>query len=176
MQERKTEEMSLGKFDSSIQRLEKILTDVSWMVCIALTLTVVVDILLRFTLDRPLPASWEICELFMPFIVFLPLAYTSSINSHVYVSLIKDRVPPKAQVGFAILANTVSFIMCALLTYWSFLRFWDSFLIREEMMAMIKLPWWLGKMAMPIGMGAFSLRYLIQLVQTFSGPDPGERE
>ena len=164
--------MFAGKFDSSVQRLEKILTDVSWMVCILLTFTVVVDILLRFTLNMPLPASWEICELFMPFIVFLPLAYTSSINSHVYVSLIKDRVPKKVQVAFEVIANSLSFAMCALLTYWSFLRFWDSFLISEEMMAMIKLPWWVGKMAMPIGMGAFSFRYLIQLVHGFSPSAP----
>jgi TRAP-type transport system small permease protein len=160
--------MIFKKLELSLQRFEKILTDISWIVCIAMTLNVVIDILLRFFLDRPLPASWEICELFMPFIVFLPLAYTSSIDSHVYVSLIKDRVPKKMQTVFAVIANTASFGFCALLTYWSFLRFWDSFLISEEMMAMIKLPWWVGKMAMPIGMGIFALRYLLQLAQNIS--------
>jgi len=160
--------MVFQKLTFSLERCEKILTDISWIVCIALTLTVVIDILLRFFLDMPLPAAWEICELFMPFIVFLPLAYTGRINSHVYVSLIKDRVPTKVQIVFEIIANTISFAFCSLLTYWSFLRFLDSFLISEEMMAMIKLPWWVGKMAMPIGMGIFAIRYLVQAVYAFS--------
>jgi len=160
--------MTLDRTNISFQKIEKILTEISWVVCLALTLSLVIDILLRFFLNMPLPASWEICELFMPFIVFFPLAYTSTINAHVYVSLIKERVPPKVRISFEIFANSVSFVMCALLTYWSLLRFWESFLIREEMMAMIKLPWWLGKMAMPIGMGLFSIRYFIQLVLNLS--------
>jgi len=160
--------MIIDNINISFQKIEKILTEISWAVCLALMLTLVIDILLRFFLNMPLPASWEICELFMPFIVFFPLAYTSTINAHVLVSLIKRRVPVKVQIKFAIFSSSISFVMCALVTYWSFLRFWESFLIGEEMMAMIKLPWWLGKMAMPIGMGLFSIRYFIQLTLNLS--------
>ncbi len=161
-------DMIMGGLDIFLQKIEKIMADLSWMVCILLTMILVVDISLRYFLNSSLPASWEMCELLMPFIVFLPLAYTLAIDGHVYVSLVLMRVPPKWKIGFNIIGNAVCLVMAALLTYWSFLHFWESFLIREEMMAMIKLPWWLGKMAMPIGIGLFTLRYLMRIVHNIS--------
>lgn len=158
----------LGKIDSALQRLEKRLTDISWIVCISVTVMIVIDIFLRFAFNHPLPASWEISEVMMPFIVFFPFAYTSTIDAHVRVSLIKDRVSPKVRIWFEMSANTISLLMCAMITYWSWLRFWESFMINEEMLAAIKIPWWLGKMAMPIGMGMFAIRYLIQLLLDFA--------
>jgi TRAP-type C4-dicarboxylate transport system permease small subunit len=104
----------------------------------------------------------------MPFIVFFPFAYTTTINAHVRVSLIKDLMPPKVQLRFDIIGNLICFVICAMLTYWSWLRFVESFLIREEMLAAIRLPWWVGKMAMPLGLGMFTIRYFMQfLVQVY---------
>lgn len=151
----------LKKMDMAIKIVEKILTNISWMVCLFVTLMIVIDVFLRFVFNHPLPATWEISEISMPFIVFLPFAYTLTIDAHVRVSLVKDRVPPKVRLGFEIFTHAISFMMCAMLTYWSWLRFWESFMISEEILAAIRLPWWLGKMAMPIGMGFFAIRYLI---------------
>ena len=161
--------MALKKIDVLLKKVEKALTDVSWIVCLFLTLMIVTDILLRFLFNQPLPASWEISEILMPFIVFFPFAYTSTINAHVRVSLVKDLMPPKVQLGFEIVSNIICIVICGLLTYHSWLRFVDSFVVGEEILAAIKLPWWLGKIAMPIGLGMFTIRYLMQLFLSLAG-------
>jgi TRAP-type C4-dicarboxylate transport system permease small subunit len=143
--------------------VEKFLTGVSWTVSILVTFMIVVDITMRFFFNRPLPASWEISEVCMPFIIFLPFAYTLTIDSHVRVSIVKNIVPPKVQFWFEIFSNSISFVMCSMLTYWSWIHFWESFVINEEMLAAIQIPWWPGKMAMPIGMGMFAIRYGVKL-------------
>lgn len=155
--------MRLRAISAQMERVEKGLTDCSWVVCIFVTLMIVVDIFLRFFFNQPLPASWEISEILMPYIVFFPFAYTATINAHVRVSLIRDRMPERMKRGFDLLSNAVCFAMCALLTYWSWLRFVESFVTGEEILAAIKLPWWFGKLAMPLGLGMFALRYLMTL-------------
>lgn len=156
--------MTLRYINAQIERIEKGLTDCSWVVCIFVTLMIVVDIFLRFFFNQPLPASWEISEILMPYIVFFPFAYTATINAHVRVSLIRDRMPERVRLGFDLLSYGICSLMCAFMTYWSWLRFVESFATREEILAAIKLPWWFGKLAMPIGFGMFALRYFVNFL------------
>jgi TRAP-type C4-dicarboxylate transport system permease small subunit len=132
-------------------------------VAMLITLLIVTDVLLRFVFNAPLPATWEISEVSMPWIVFLPFAFTLTIDAHVKVSLLKDRVSPKVRWAFDIFGNAISFIFFSMVTYYAWLRFWDSIIINEEILAAIKIPWWAGKIAMPIGLGFFALRFLLQL-------------
>jgi len=160
--------MIVSWIDVRLKKVEKFLTGISWIVSILVTFMFVIDIFMRFLFKKPLPASWELAEVCMPLIIFLPFAYTLTIDSHVRVSLVKDRLPKKIRVRFETVSDSISFIICAMFTYWSWLYFWDSFKINEEMLAAIKIPWWVGKMAMPIGMGFFTFRYLIQILHNLT--------
>ena len=159
----------LKRIDNGIVGIEKVLTALSWMVALFVTLMIVTDVFLRFVFNHPLPASWEISEICMPFIVFFPFAHTLRIDGHVRVSLVKDRVPEKVRLGFDLFAQIVSFLICAILTYYSWGRFWESFKMDEEILAAIRLPWWVGKGAMPIGFGMFAIRYLLQILFGLKG-------
>ena len=119
------------------QKSRKLSTAVSWIVTIAVTLMIVTDIvILRYFFDNPLPASWEISEVCMPAIVFFAFAYHVTIDQHVEdVPGARRQVSPGAQMIFDIATNLISFALCALLTYWSWLRFWTSFASKEEILA-----------------------------------------
>lgn len=153
----------LEKKEMRIRKVEKILTAISWIVAMVITVLIVADVFLRFVLNQPLPATWEISEVCMPWIVFLPFAFTLTIDAHVKVSLLKDRVSPNARWIFNIFANTISFVFLSLVTYYSWIRFWESLMINEEILAAIWIPWWIGKFAMPLGVGFFALRFLLRI-------------
>ena len=154
------QDMIFAKTDQAFQKTEKILTIISWVVALCVTMMIVIDIVLRFIFNHPLPASWEISEVSMPFIVFFPFAYTLSVDAHVRVSLLKDRVSPKTRIVFSMFTNVISFALCVMLTYWSWVRFLESYKMGEQILAAIPVPWWPGKLAMPIGMGVFAARFL----------------
>lgn len=159
----------LHKIDMGIEHIEKVLIALSWVVSLFVTLMIVVDVFLRFVFNHPLPASWEVSEICMPMIVFFAFAYTLRIDGHVRVSLVKDRVPRRVRLGFDLFAQTISFLTCAILTYYSWIRFWESFKMNEEILAAIRLPWWVGKGAMPIGFGLFAVGYLLQMLFNLTG-------
>ena len=163
--------MTLKQFDQGIIKIEKVLTAISWIVTIAVTIMIVTDIILRFFFNHPLPATWEISEVCMPAIVFMAFAYTLTMDQHVKMSLVKERVPPRVQVAFEVVTNLISAALCCLITYWSWLRFRTSFATGEEILAAIYVPWWPGKLMMPIGMGFLTLRYLMKLVNNLVRQD-----
>ena len=156
--------MLIEKLDHAILHIEQAQIICSWITTVLVMLMIVLDIFLRFVFNHPLPASWEISEVVMPYLVIFGFAYALTKNFHVRVSLIADHLPRKANSACSALANISSFIMCMMLTYWSWLRFWESFLIREEILAAISIPWWVGKLAMPIAFGTLGARYLMNFI------------
>jgi len=157
--------MEKNRVNALLDYIENVLTVISWCVTLFITFMIVIDVFLRFAFNKPLPASWEISEVIIPYIVFFALAKALTEGAHVKVSIITNLLPPKAQVACAFFSNLFSLCICVPFTYWSWLRFWDSFVIREEILAAIKIPWWLGKVAMPIGLGVFCARYAYSLVK-----------
>jgi TRAP-type C4-dicarboxylate transport system permease small subunit len=165
-----------SKTDRLLRKMEIILTGVSWSVALLVTFLIVTDVFLRYFFNRPLPATWEISEILMPYIVFFPFAYTLTLDAHVRVSLIKERLSPRVQLSFEIITNLISFLLCVAITYWSWLNFRQSFAIGDEIMAAIRLPWWVGKMSMPIGMGLFAMRYLVLLIYNLTQKEIVQRK
>lgn len=162
----------LGRFQTGLEGTEKGLVFITSGVLIFLTVMIVVDVFLRFVFNSPLPASVESTELMMPYIVFFPLAYTLAKGGHVRISLFADLGGPKTTKAFNVIAALIGLFFCILLTYEGWLHFWESFIIREEMLAIIKLPWWVGKFAMPVGFFFMGIGYLLNIINEIIGRSP----
>ena len=152
-----------------LDRTDRFLIGLTGAMLIFLTLMIVLDVSLRFLFNKPIPASAEATELLIPYIAFGALAYTLAIGSHVRISLFTERTSPKVRVFFEIFAAFIGFLFCAFLTYKGWLFFWESFIIREEMLAIIKLPWWFGKFSLPLGYLFLTLRFLFNLLAASTG-------
>lgn len=147
--------------------VEKLLVYLSTFVTLFLTMTIVVDVTGRYFINRPLPATWEIGELCMPYIVFFPFAYALSRGNHVRVGLVKNLFSVKIQKVFEIITDLISLFVCGCMTYYAWLRFAESYRMQEEILAPILLLWWWGKVAMPIGMALFTIAFIFQLLCKF---------
>jgi C4-dicarboxylate transporter DctQ subunit len=157
----------LRQAERGLQAIEKVMVVISWAVTLFITFMIVIDVFLRFAFNKPLPASWEISEVVMPYIVFFALSRALAVGAHVQVTIVTTLFNRKGQRVCEIIATLICIIVCVPLTYWSWLHFWSAYRIGEEILAAIKIPWWLGKFAMPIGLGTFTLRYLFNLVNLF---------
>ncbi len=92
---------------------EVLLTYLSSLVTLFLTIMIVVDVTGRYFFNKPLPATWEIGELCMPYIVFFPFAYALARGNHVRVGLIKNLFSTQVQKIFEIITDIISLLFCA---------------------------------------------------------------
>jgi TRAP-type C4-dicarboxylate transport system permease small subunit len=165
--------MVLRKVDTGLKRIERLLVVGSWLTTLFVTGMLVADIFLRFLFNHPLPASWEISEVAMSYIGMLGFACALTTNVHVRVSMVIDRLPPRPQLICRIFSNAISFPMCTLMTIWSWSRFWESLVMNEEILAAIKVPFWIGKFGMPVAFLILAARYLLMIIQDLMGANPG---
>jgi TRAP-type C4-dicarboxylate transport system permease small subunit len=166
--------MVIQKADAGLKRIERMLVIGSWLATLFVAGMLIIDIFLRAVFNQPLPASWEISEVAMSYICMLGFACALTTNVHVRVSMVIDRLAPKPKLFCRILSNAISFPMCALITIWSWLRFWESFLMNEEILAAIKIPFWVGKFVMPVAFLMLTVRYLLMIIQDLTGNKPAE--
>ena len=156
-----------------IERLKRINAKVNWVMVIisACTLTFMafmtsLDVFLRYVFNSPLPASVEISQLLEPWVIFLPFAYTLAMDRHVRVSLVTMRLPRKLRLFSDLFSLLIAFALFTALTIFSWGDFYQSWSINEIMMAAIILPWWAGKLAMPIGMALLVVQCVITAIVT----------
>lgn len=158
----------LDKFEVYIQRATKALLWVVWVSIIFMILMIVIDVSGRYAFNSPLPVTVEMSQLIMPFVIYPALAYALAKRQHVRVSLVTDRLPPRAQSACEILAYLMGLFFAVLITHWGWQEFWESFVIREIMPAAIPLPFWVGKFLVPFGGFFFALQFLLLLLQALS--------
>lgn len=151
---------------SPFKKLNYYMVYIASILLCGMALMITIDVLLRYFLNAPLPASVEICQLVEPWVVFLPFAYTLAVGGHVQVTLVTMKLPEKWRQGCDIFAYIVCFIFFIILCYYSWIEFAHSYAIGEIMLAAVKLPWWAGKLAMPIGTLLIGIQCIFQILIT----------
>jgi len=133
---------------------------------VILTFMICIDVVTRFAFNLPLPATTEISELLMAYIVFLTLGYTLTLGLHIRITVLFEYIPPGWKGYFDLLTHLLGFVFCAVTTWYAWGFFMHSLSIREEMLAVVSLPWYVGKFAMPVGFFFFAVHYMIQFAET----------
>lgn len=153
-----------------VGRLRMIFVLLSGSALLVLTFMITADTFFRYVFNAPFPASVEISQLIQPYVVFLPFAFAMSTGTHVRVTLLTDRITGKARRFLDVLPFICGTVFFGIMTYVSWLKFWESFIIHEKMLAAVTLYWWVGKMAMPLGMVVITIECVYQFLFTLANP------
>ena len=160
---------ALGK---ALRFLRMLLVGVASLALLSLMLMIVADTFFRYAFATPFPASVEISQLIQPYVVFLSLAYALAAGSHVRVTLLTERMGGALQRRVALVPYAIGLVFFSIMAWMSWLNFWESFRINETMLAAIKLYWWVGKLAMPLGTAMIALECAYQIFLLATTPAP----
>jgi TRAP-type C4-dicarboxylate transport system permease small subunit len=128
-------------------------------------LIIVIEVGGRFLFNTPLKGGVEISQIVLAWILFLPLAYALVSGVHVRVTMLVMHLPPRLNLIIDILVSIISLGFFGLVIYAGWLEFWDSVSVGETMAAPIWLPFWLAKLAVPLGCVLFFLQLCVNMVE-----------
>ncbi|MFC1861850.1 TRAP transporter small permease subunit [Chloroflexota bacterium] len=137
---------------------------------LVLALAVSADAIMRYAFNKPLLGVLESTSLVMAYIVFLSLSYTLAIGGHVRVTLFLRRMGIRSRLWAETLDCLLGLFFFGSLAYYSWWFFWSSFLVKEIMPAIVSLPFYVGKFAMPVGMFMMFIQFLLQLIAVWVNP------
>lgn len=125
---------------------------------------IVIDVGGRYLFNSPLLGGVEVSRVVLAWILFLALVYGLVEGAHVRVSLVLNRFPPRLHFISEVLTAILSLGFFALATYSGWEQFKLSFEVAEEMPSPIWIPFWLPKLAVPIGCFLMAVQFGIDLV------------
>ena len=123
------------------------------------------EIVGRYVFNHPIPGHVEIVELLMAAVVFLGIAYTQRVKSHIRMELFIVKVL-RGRAYHIAEALTLSMALFAYgtITVGSFLFALDAYQI-GDMTTYIYWPTWPSKICIPIGSFMLCVRFFLQLIQ-----------
>jgi TRAP-type C4-dicarboxylate transport system permease small subunit len=137
--------------ETFLKNLNKWIAIFAGSLIIVVTILIVIDSAGRYFFNNPLVGGVEISILLSAFIVFLGLAYALIQGAHVQFTMFEVIFPLRIRRVFEIFINSMGMLFMAFTFYATSRQFWESWLAGETMMAAVKIPYWLAKIALPIG-------------------------
>lgn len=87
----------MKKIDGAITLISKLLNYVSFICFAGIMFFIVIDVVLRYVLNKPILGSYEIVEQLMLCGVFCAFAYAQTTNTHIHISMILVKLPRRAR-------------------------------------------------------------------------------
>ena len=142
------------------------LGSLSGLLSIGLVVLISIDICLR-TMRVPMRGVLEISRLTLAWICFSSLVYTYVRREHVRVTIFTNLMGRRLKA----VAEIISCLLGAALMFAIFFKgtpfFLESWEVREVFNVDVPLPYWLAKLAVPVGSLVFALIFTVDLIYHF---------
>jgi TRAP-type C4-dicarboxylate transport system permease small subunit len=160
--------MSQSRPRRALQRIERVsrrfneaLATVAGGITLAMMALVVVDVSGRYLFNSPITGGLETAQIMLAYLIFFSFAYALVVGGHVRMTLVLDRFGRRLRLLAELLAGVLGLILFGLLTWGGWNQFWESWVLKEYMPAAVELPFWLPKLAVPLGMFLISVQFII---------------
>lgn len=140
------------------------------LACYAMAGHVLLDVLLRASVNRPLSGTLEYTAVvWMPCVVFLALAACEARGEHIRVTILRDVSSAAIRRVLDAGAVALTVLVVALLAYFQWIDAIDAVATRESSLGSTTVPVWPAKLLAAAGLTLFFVRCAIPLKR---GPDP----
>ncbi len=135
---------------------------------VAIIILVTVDVIMRGAFSKPLMGAYELVQYFMVPLVFFALFFTTYEKGHIAVSVMTERLKPRAKVVIYIFGYVISLVLFALITWQSVMYGLRLFNSGEESLA-LGIPSYPFAFVVALGSAFTSLVLLANLIETIAG-------
>jgi TRAP-type C4-dicarboxylate transport system permease small subunit len=112
-----------------------------------------------------IPGAHEAASFLMAAAIYLGLAYTLVVNGHIRVTLLLERLHPRARWWAEIWCHLFSIYMIGCLAFFSIMLAWRSWRGGETSEGLVAIPLFIPQIAMAFGACLLTARLLDQLLQ-----------
>jgi C4-dicarboxylate transporter DctQ subunit len=143
-----------------LDRIEGLLAAVATILLVAVTLSVCVDVLMRYGFNAPLVWVVETGEYALLYITFLGTAWTLHKGGHVRVDIILGLFSQTTRRVLGMISSSLGVIISLVLTIWGFLVTWDKFASDAYKPTVVEFPTWIVVIVIPIGSIFLGIRFM----------------
>lgn len=121
------------------------------------------EVFCRYVLHKPILGTVEISSYLLVLFVYTGMAYTQSIDGHITVDVLMQRLSSKAQHVLRLGGLVLTLAIFTVITWRTTSAFWASWQIKEVRMGALPLPVYPVKFAVAAGSFCLCLQFLISI-------------
>ena len=159
----------MHRLDRVLGRIEDVMATAAILLLVAVTLSVCLEVFMRYALNSPLIWVVELSEYALLFICFLGTAWALRNGTHIRIDLILSMFPDRWRQVFGIVASLFGISVSLVLTIWGTLVTWDKFQSGAYKATVVEFPGWIVIAVIPFGALFLGLRFAHNLIGYATG-------
>jgi TRAP-type C4-dicarboxylate transport system permease small subunit len=159
----------LSRAESWLDRLIDLMAVLSGAILFLMMFLVVANTLTRKFLNWPITGAFELTASMLTLSIFLALAYTQKAGAHISVDVLNRHLTGGVKRALDFSAPVMGAACFGWATYACWLFAYESYSMSEQEWGSITYPIWPVKMLVCFGLGALTLRYLLEVGIVASG-------
>lgn len=164
--------MTIKKICKAIEFLVELSKKAAMAMVFAMMVIITVGVMLRF-LGHPILGDVELVQFCMVAVVLFAVSYTESVNGHVRIGVIVDKLSPRVQFVLDVIARILNIAFCSV-AVWAFIEKFPEGLWKSDMLRIPYLPF---RVFMIIGFILWGLevfRKLVVEIEAYRSPQQAE--
>lgn len=146
-------------------KVNKVLVLVSALTVFLLMVYISADAGGRSLAKTPMPATFEVSQTAMVYIVFLALAYVQARGGHLRLDFFVRRASPRGQAILHLVTLLIGLAIFALLFWQTWWRALDSVATMEVMEGLLGIPYYPARFAVAVGAFLLWVQFAIDLIR-----------
>ena len=138
-----------------------------------LMLLITVDIIGRY-FGYPTMVAHEMSAYLLVAITFIGLSYALRTGSHIEVTVVRDRLSPKARWILMIVTSCIATIFCGWLTWVTLNVAIESLTQNTTSITIIRTPFWIPQSFISLGLAMITIELITETVRRITGQPQSE--
>ena len=149
-----------GKIDRILDGIIKFFGIIAGILFAAMGLIVTYNVFMRYFVARPPVWAIEITEYIMVYATFLSAAWVLSVDGHVKIDILVERLSPKKQHILSIVVSFLGVVTCSVLGWYAVKATYNLYTREVIMMKMMPWPKWIMIAPIPVGILLTLIQFL----------------
>ncbi|WP_227271611.1 TRAP transporter small permease [Roseobacter weihaiensis] len=123
------------------------------------------EVVARYFFVRPTIWAAELSQLCLIWGCLLAMAHLLTLRRHITVNAITTLLPHGAQKACAFIALVVVIAFSAIVAFWGYDIFYESFIRGRTTGSLLNLPVWIAEASVPVGFGLLAVQGIVELIR-----------
>ena len=148
-----------------LDRLENLMAAGAIVLLVAITLSVCLEVFMRYVLNDPLIWVVEMAEYSLLYICFLGTAWALREGNHVRVDIFLSMFSERWRQRFGVVSSLLGLCVALVLLIWGSLLVWEKYVTGAYNPTVVEFPSWIVLACIPVGALVLGLRFLRNMVE-----------
>ena len=166
----------IALFYKGLKKINLVCATVAGILTLFVTLSIFVDVFLRYVFSRPSIWITEVSTYLFLYIIYLATAYTLQAGTHIKVTFLLDYLGPRARRIVDLITSIFAIIFTTILFWQSTIMTWSAFKGKWTSPTILSAPFAYIHGVIVVGSFLLLLTFICTTILEFRGKDPMTEE